>query len=243
MNNALTRRIERRLEEELGLYLSVEQDGPAIVVTGMVGSESDRDMALRLVSELAMGMTVEDGIEATEVLPGQIGALRIASAGRGSFPGAAEGLEEAGSLEPGDFTDQDYLSDPLAASGAAATGIDEDEVSHGEQVYAAPIDPVGSSREIVGGYELSSMDSVEVERSAVNGFGDEAIAEAVLRELQEDAATTDLDIRVRVRNGVVRISGRVAGIDDADNAAEVASRVPGVREVVDAMDVNAGRMV
>src|SRR5919204_351049 len=50
-------------------------------------------------------------------------------------------------------------------------------------------------------------------------------AEAVRRELHEDAATTDLDLDVLVRNGVVHIRGRVADLDDATNAEDVAARV------------------
>ncbi len=40
-----------------------------------------------------------------------------------------------------------------------------------------------------------------------------------------------------VRNGVVHLRGRVADLDDADNAEAVASRVPGIREVVEELDV------
>ena len=53
----------------------------------------------------------------------------------------------------------------------------------------------------------------------------------------EDAATTDFEIDVLVRQGVVRLRGAVADLDDAANAESVAYRVPGVREVVEELEV------
>ena len=67
--------------------------------------------------------------------------------------------------------------------------------------------------------------------------GDEAIADAIRRELREDALTTDLTIRVTVRDGVAHLRGSVPSLDDAESAEEVAGRVPGVREVIEELDV------
>jgi osmotically-inducible protein OsmY len=79
---------------------------------------------------------------------------------------------------------------------------------------------------------------VEVEASAEDTLpGDEALAEAVRRELKEDAATTSLAVDVFVRRGVVHLRGWVPDMDDVDNAEAVAERVPGVREVVDELEV------
>src|SRR5258707_687831 len=77
-----------------------------------------------------------------------------------------------------------------------------------------------------------------VERSASDGPpGDEALADAVRRELAEGSATTDLTIVVAVRQGVVHLRGQVPDLDDADNAEAVAARVPGIRDVVEELDV------
>ena len=46
--------------------------------------------------------------------------------------------------------------------------------------------------------------------------------------MREDAATTDLAIIVRVRDGIVYLHGSVPDLVDSDNAVEVAARVPGV---------------
>ncbi|GAC1329644.1 MAG: hypothetical protein NVSMB2_28610 [Chloroflexota bacterium] len=68
-------------------------------------------------------------------------------------------------------------------------------------------------------------------------IGDEALADAVRRELHQDASTTELRILVAVRNGVVHLRGQVPDLDDADNVEAVASRVPGIREVVEELEV------
>jgi osmotically-inducible protein OsmY len=63
------------------------------------------------------------------------------------------------------------------------------------------------------------------------------LAEAVERELREDAATTSLSIDVFVRRGIVHLRGWVPGLEDADDAEAVAARVPGVIDVVEEIDV------
>lgn len=70
-----------------------------------------------------------------------------------------------------------------------------------------------------------------------NQPGDEALADAVRRELQEDVLTTALPIDVGVEEGVVHLYGTVEELEDAENAEEVASRVPGVLEVIDELEI------
>jgi len=82
------------------------------------------------------------------------------------------------------------------------------------------------------------MDSVGVAPSTLDARpGDEALADAIRRELREDASTASLLVHVEVRGGVAFLRGRVDGLEDADNAAEVASRVRGVRQVVEHLTV------
>ena len=98
-------------------------------------------------------------------------------------------------------------------------------------------DAHGSSH-VLGGF--GSGEEVPVESSASDTRpGDEALADAVRRELAEDAATTDLTIFVAVRNGVVHLRGQVTDLDDADNAESVAASVPGIREVVEELEVTS----
>jgi osmotically-inducible protein OsmY len=109
--------------------------------------------------------------------------------------------------------------------------------------YTPPSDPVlttdkNGRPEVLGGFGAAATEDVQVERSVSdNRPGDEALAEAIRRELADDSATADLLIVVAVRNGVAHLRGRVPDLDDADNAEAVAARVPGVREVVEELDV------
>ena len=139
-------------------------------------------------------------------------------------------------IEP-DFVSRSNDDSTLHSSGVDAA--EEDDTA-----YSPPIDPVvttdmhGNTR-VLGGFSDSSMESIAVERSSDGTLGDEAIAEAILRELREDAATTALQIEVQVRNGVARLRGSVTDIIDSQNAEEVAARVPGVTEVIDELNVSS----
>jgi osmotically-inducible protein OsmY len=69
--------------------------------------------------------------------------------------------------------------------------------------------------------------------------GDEALADAIRRELREDAATTELKIQVEVVEGIAYLRGAVPHMEDLDAVEAVAGEVPGVREVVDELEVQA----
>jgi hypothetical protein len=140
-----------------------------------------------------------------------------------------------------DFTDQVLQTDPVAAPGSGVSN--EDPAAGGDNTYFPPTDPVVTTNrygdtEVLGGFSATSTDSVEVARSVSDGrLGDEAIADAVRRELAEDAMTTDLQVSVSVLQGVVHLRGLVRDMDDAERAEEVAGRVPGVRDVVEELEV------
>ena len=141
-----------------------------------------------------------------------------------------------------DQLDPDFAAERTDTTSLGGAGVEPDE--NADSAHSPPNDPVigtdqhGNVR-VLGGFSNSSMDSVEVERSSDGALGDEAIAEAILRELREDAATTNLQIDVTVRNGVARLHGRVADVADTDNAEEVAARVPGVVEVIEELTVES----
>ena len=71
------------------------------------------------------------------------------------------------------------------------------------------------------------------------GSGDEALAELVRRALAEDAATTDLELEVDVRDRIATLRGHVPELTDTDNALAVAGRVRGIEDVVDEIEVEA----
>jgi osmotically-inducible protein OsmY len=118
------------------------------------------------------------------------------------------------------------------------------EEAEEDALHFPPTDPVvrvGAHGEVqvLGGFSQNSLESVEVEASAEDDIpGDEALAEAVRRELLEDASTTDLEVRVHVRGGVVVLHGRVSSLEDVDNAESVAASVPGVVEVREELEVS-----
>jgi len=148
-------------------------------------------------------------------------------------------------VEPS-LVDQEILTDPLAAAGGGEGEPGNsavDPVADGNEVYVPPTDPViavnaHGNVEVLGGFSETSDDQLAPIPSASDGkFGDEAIEDAVRAALRRDAATTDLEIEVLVRDGVAHLRGRVSDLDDADNAEDVASRVPGVREVLEELEV------
>jgi osmotically-inducible protein OsmY len=223
--------IERELERRAGIYAIAEEVGDEITLSGLIASEDARRAALDIATALSGGKRIVDNLEIVVTIPeGVAGAIARDTPGPD-----LDGVEP---LEPGDFTDQRIAQDPLTAGGPSGTAVDE-EVSEGEESYVPPIDPVRDrAGEVLGGFALSAADDADVERSALDGrLGDEAIADAVRRELREDSATTGLEIKVEVRQGVVRLRGSVQDLADADAAEEVAARVPGVREVVEELRV------
>jgi hypothetical protein len=124
--------------------------------------------------------------------------------------------------------------------------LEEDATEAVEEAepYFPPTDPVirpGPDAEIVNGFAPTSMDGdpATPPRSETGGPADEALAARIRRELREDAATADLNIHVRVKNGVATLTGTVNDLEDTDNALEVAGRVPGVVDVVDALEIAA----
>lgn len=235
--------VERALLRETGLRLVVEEDDGVLVVTGMVESEGERQAALDVARALAPLREVVDDITVMVAMPEYVAALHVASEDVGAFSGGSPGLEEE-VFEPGDFAGPEGTTDPFEASGSAMSSQDADRGSHGDLAYAPPVDPVGTSRRVIGGFEITSMDEEPpVERSTIDGIiDDDAIAGAVHRELAEDAATAGLTIDVAVRHGVVHLLGRVPTLDDAENAEEVAWRVEGVQAVTEKLDVDAGRI-
>src|SRR5207248_2389579 len=141
-----------------------------------------------------------------------------------------------------DFAEQPTFTDASEEPGPSSWGP-EDAVAEGDNPYVPPTDPVVTTNrhgeaEVLGGTGPDSMDSLEVDPSAEDSVpGDEALADAIRRELREDASTTDLQVRVLVRQGVAHLRGIVPSLDDADNAEAVAARVPGVRDVVEEIEI------
>ncbi len=234
-----------RITDELaaaGIQVDVGDSDGAIQLDGIVDTEEARVAAEDIVSTLAPDRRIDNNLEVETVLPTSADEFASASATADLEAGDAV-LLSGGDELAGDFIDQPLLVDPVEASGASSSNAD-DPASEWNEVYTPPTDPVVTTdqhgaTQILGGFEMDSMSEIEVEPSASDGQpGDEALADAIRRELSQDAATADLQVRVVVRRGIAHLRGQVPGPEDAENAEEVASRVPGVREVVEELDVS-----
>jgi osmotically-inducible protein OsmY len=210
-NASLVARIEEQLAEA-GLQVAVEASDGTLILSGIVETEEAREAA----SDIALGVAPSAKID--NQIDVQI---------------------DAGGEYEADFSGRSIVTDPIEIGGPDSSG--PEDIAESGETYTPPSDPVigtgahGEAR-VLGGFDSSSDDD-EVDASSDGAPGDEALADAVRRELAEDAATTDLSITVAVRNGVVHLRGAVPDLDDADNAEAVASRVPGIREVVEELDV------
>ncbi|MEI7925497.1 MAG: BON domain-containing protein [Chloroflexota bacterium] len=239
--SSLSERLERELEAA-GLFVVVEDTDTTIVLTGLVDTEEERE-AIRdiVVGIVGRGRAVDDdNVEIAGALPADTSIGALSEEEVAGFVGATAGLEDTDSLDAGDFTDQ--VINTAAASAQAAVmsnsaSDDPDLSSDGDVAYVPPTDPVGDGDRVIGGFQATSMDAIDVERSSDGSLGDEAIRDAILTELREDAATTSLAIEVTVFRGIVTLTGQVADIDDVESAEEVAGRVPGVVEVIEELDV------
>jgi osmotically-inducible protein OsmY len=244
---AVQRRIERELEERAGINAIVEVRDGEISLSGLVDTEEARQAAADIVAERAPGLRLSNDLEVQTTLPTEVSDFYSGEAPGGETPGGETpaSLEEMAQREM--EIDPDFTDQPLDTSGidpdVKGNSVEENEGDEEGDVFFAPTDPVLTTDQrgevqVLGGFSPTSDSDITVERSALDGtYGDEAIADAVRRELLEDAATTDLRVEVEVRNGVVRLRGTVQDAVDAENAEEVASRVPGVDEVVEELRV------
>lgn len=100
-----------------------------------------------------------------------------------------------------------------------------------------PVIPGGRGGVRMGaGFATSSTDesdSTDIVDTVQPPRSDDEITARVKRLLRMDAATSSLRLKVETIDGVVYLRGEVDTIDDGDLAAEVASRVRGVEDVVD----------
>lgn len=137
--------------------------------------------------------------------------------------------------------------------------LDYEEIVEDRETYFPPTDPVvepernSADIEIVGGFQSEATDDTDEDEEEAYAESvplatgdrllvrdDEDIRDEVIRELREDALTTDFQLNVDVFRGVVFLSGRLQTLDDAENAQAVAARVPGVIDVEDRTKTEEG---
>ena len=204
MMESRSHQVQRALLEEIGLRITVQVTPEAVILTGSVESAQERVAALDYVAALVPDTSIQNDLVIADT------QLDV----------------------------EDEIANPIeieAPALAQALKWDDEEP---ETTFAPTDQVVGLDErgdlEILGGFSETSLDDVSAEPSASGSrVGDEALAEAIRRELREDASTTTLEIEVVVRSGVAHLRGSVPFLEDAEAAEEVASRVTGVRTVVD----------
>lgn len=222
---ALTNSESQQLNDALeaaGIYLLIESQDGAVILTGEVESVEMRDAAIDLAEAMALprGLRIESAIDVLDIQSGFDPTADIA------------------------FVDESRLS-PGSSTLTGLGTVDADEAGEEAIPYFPPTDPVISvssansdDPEILGGFQTTSMqDDDAIEQQPFRG--DEDITVDVLRELREDAATTDLHITVHTRNKVVYLVGEVPSMEDAENAEAVAARVLGVTEVREELKIRS----
>ena len=227
----LIQRIDKALDAA-GISAAVEEDQGTIIVSGRVDSERSRIAAEDIIRGIAPDRELDNGLEVEDVLPSDVDSFQDEPGIAMNLPGAALELVSGEDQINPDFT---------SMTGSVMTTSDDENDDMDEPAFP-PTDPViapsaNNNAQILGGFSETSLDDVTAEPSALDGKpGDEALADAVRRELREDASTTALNVIVTVREGVAYLRGGVEGLEDIDNAESVAGRVPGILEVVEELE-------
>lgn len=241
---ALAARLTKAVSEEMSFPVKVSIVEGRIILSGTADSEEGRAAAEETVEDLLPGMPIQNNLTVAKgtIIETEDRYDDKDRPGDTSPPPGSTSIEaqENSDLDPG-FTDLPLETNALDVADDSVPDLEEPVEP--DPAYFAPTDPVVEPNErgdieVVGGFTPTSDTSVEVDLSVEDHQpGDEAIADAVRRELREDAETTDLPIRVVVVNGVVHLHGKVSSLEDAEAAEDVASRVPGVREVLEELEL------
>jgi osmotically-inducible protein OsmY len=232
----LTEQIEQAVAERAGVSIAVEDSGGRLILSGRVDTTGAKQAAEDVARTLAGERRIDNDLEVEQVVPVEVSDFHVGDAPAVAVPESVEEIRDMGAEIDADITGREVSTSALEMSGV-------DLAEEGESTTFPPTDPVLTSDvhgnvQVLGGFTPTSTADVGVAPSASDAqLGDEAIAEAVVRELREDAMTTALRIDVQVREGVVYLRGSVEGMEDASAAEEVASRVPGVTNVVEELRV------
>ncbi len=244
----LAEEIVRQLHDQRGVEIAAAENDKEIFLSGRVPTQRDKAEAHALAARLAHGKKVVDTLLVEEILPDDYTEESVEDLADADRPENVLGVDT--NDDPDAYlNDQGLNTDELqsADSGAAEDLNNPGDIFESQDddgTFFPPTDPVigvdeDGNTTVVNGFAPTSESDQEVEPSYEDAQpGDEALVDAVLRELREDATTTDLRIRVAANQGVVYLRGTVPTVEDSDNAESVASNVPGVREVIEQLTVS-----
>ncbi len=130
----------------------------------------------------------------------------------------------------------DFMGDPGT--------VDVIEAIEEGEPYFPPTDPVIrvaglNNAEMLGGFSITSLEEPnEPEDVPVRLLtNDDQIAQQVRYALATDAYTTDLNIRVEVKDAVVFLHGMVHSLEDIEQAEQIAGSVAGVEDVEEDLEI------
>ena len=133
-----------------------------------------------------------------------------------------------------DIPDSEIEVEPFAKP----VETDPTEAVEEAEPYFPPTDPVvrvddkGETR-VAGGFGTGETPNQHAHAVVEDVPSDEALEDLVHRALRLDASTAQLELKVGVVQGVVRLQGRIEDEDDAESALAVAGDIPGVVDVID----------
>ncbi|MBF6592164.1 MAG: BON domain-containing protein, partial [Ktedonobacterales bacterium] len=232
---------QRQLTEERDLRITAAETEDTIILSGTVPSEEDRAAAARAAASLAPGKRVENLLEVERLVPDGHNPEWTDNANMEPLFASSDDASD-GSPNP-DFMGQSLDTDTLTVEDSGAQEDQPTSVAEPDSPFFPPVDPVimtntDGSVDVLGGFSPDAMAEMSVAPSTEDNVpGDEALVEAIQRELREDALTTSLRVDIVVERGVARLRGTVPDLEDAEHVEAVANRVPGVREVVEELDV------
>ncbi len=230
--------IAEAVRQQLGHNIVVAATDDLVILSGTVSSRRDRRHAETIAAALAGGRRIDNELEIEQTLPP--GAVAYSPTGEPIVPETTPEVESESEYDPS-FTDQPLDSNPDDIPNPSV--VDDLPAPEPDPVYFPPTDPVlevkqDGNIEVLNGFSPTGDNNLVPASSTLDDTpGDEALADAVQRALRQDAATTDLDITVTVQDGVVYLRGTVPGLEDAENAEEVAARIPGVVDVIEELNV------
>lgn len=214
-----------------GLTISARAGG-IIQLDGAVRTQNDRNRAEQLVKVVPGVTQVVNDLQVDTLV--------------GSMPVESTILSPELAAEV-ELTHENFVRGTEMDFNDRDNGTTDVEEATGEAVpYFPPTDPVvrraprnDEGFEVVGGWSGTAMETpIDLEQLPTELMsGDDEIGRLVRLALVEDASTSDLPIHVFVREGIVHLRGVVASLADADLAEEVASRVPGVVEVREELEI------
>lgn len=239
--------IDRRLQDEAGIFAAVRVGGDVAYLDGLVESDAQRDAASDLAASVAGIGRVQNDLAVEEIaVAGQDTTINQSVYADANYQMLNRELM-TNSQPSRDDTEADF-NDPIEKIGGDMTTDAMIAVEEGLP-YMPPTDPIvrpatdDQDLSIVGGFGETAADEYpDLEATTALGDappGDEDIRAQVIEALRTDAATIDLVIEVIVRNGIAHLRGQVPTLDDAEAAEEVAGRVPTVREVREELEVAA----